>query len=301
MVRLLAAILAAWILSGCAASSLPVPVAERELAIPAERRRSLELDLVQAREAFERQPRSEERIIWLGRRLAYLGRFNEAIAVFTDGLRTHPKSYRLLRHRGHRYITTRQFDRAVTDLSRAAELISGVPDEIEPDGAPNARNIPRSTTNSNIYYHLGLAHYLKGDFARAAAAFRRCMEFSQVNDDMLVATANWLYQSLRRAGRESEAAAVLEPIRSEMDVIENHSYHRLLLMYRGETRTDELLKGMGQNAIDDSTMGYALGSWHLANGDTTAAREVWGHVLKGENWAAFGFIAAEADIARVGG
>lgn len=299
--RLLAAIVAACALAGCASGPPPAPIAEREFAIPAERREALELDLVQAREAYERQPRSEERVIWLGRRLAYLGRFNQSIAVFSDGLRMHPKSYRLLRHRGHRYITTRQFDLAIADLSRAAELIRGVPDEIEPDGAPNARNIPRSTSHSNIYYHLGLAHYVKGDFARAAAAFERCMEFSRVNDDMLVATTNWLYQSLRRAGRESEAAAVLELVRPEMDVIENHSYHRLLLMYRGELRTDELLQGLGQNAIDDSTVGYAVGSWHLANADAAAAKEVWGRVLKGENWAAFGFIAAEADVARLGG
>ena len=39
--------------------------------------------------------------------------------------------------------------------------------KIEPDGQPNARNIPTSTLNSNIYYHLGLAQYLKGEFEAA--------------------------------------------------------------------------------------------------------------------------------------
>ena len=41
------------------------------------------------------------------------------------------------RHRGHRYITMRQFDKAVADLSRAAELIEGKPDEPEPAADPS--------------------------------------------------------------------------------------------------------------------------------------------------------------------
>ena len=44
------------------------------------------------------------------------------------------------------------------------KLVAAKPDEVEPDGAPNARGIPRSTLQSNIWYHLGLAQYLAGDF-----------------------------------------------------------------------------------------------------------------------------------------
>jgi tetratricopeptide (TPR) repeat protein len=80
---------------------------------------------------------SEDNYIWMGRRLAYLNRHNDAIAEFTEGLRQYPDSYKLLRHRGHRWITLRRFDLAVDDLNRAASLIEGVPDEVEPDGMPN--------------------------------------------------------------------------------------------------------------------------------------------------------------------
>mgnify|MGYP006178114509 CR=1 FL=1 len=52
----------------------------------------------------------------------------------------------------------------VADLERAASLVRGRPDEVEPDGAPNRFNIPTSTLQSNIWYHLGLAYYMRGEF-----------------------------------------------------------------------------------------------------------------------------------------
>lgn len=273
------------------------------IVIPAARRATLESDLASAKAAQEADPASEGAAIWHGRRLAYLGRYREAIAVFSEGVARHPASFRLLRHRGHRYITVRELDRAIADLERAAALIEGVPDEIEPDGAPNARGIPRSTSHSNIWYHLALAHYLKGEFARSSDAWGRCMEFSRGNDDMLVATSYWLYLSLRRAGgaeREARAGEVLEPIRADMDVIENHAYHRLLLLFKGELAEGEVRGGAEAGEVADATVGYGLGAWKLIEGDRAGARGAFERVLNapGANWAAFGFIAAEAEVSR---
>ena len=58
--------------------------------------------LAAARRDFEANPNSADAIIWLGRRLAYLGRYREAIDVFTDGIRKFPDDARIYRHRGHR-------------------------------------------------------------------------------------------------------------------------------------------------------------------------------------------------------
>ena len=55
-----------------------------------------------------------------------------------------------------------------------------------------------------------------------------------MNDDMLVATSYWLYLSLRREGRDAEATDVLAPIHAKMDILENDTYHRLLLMFKGD-------------------------------------------------------------------
>lgn len=268
--------------------------------IPADRRAKLEDDLAKAKAEYDAAPESEDAAIWHGRRLAYLGRYREAIAAFSAGLEKHPESYRLLRHRGHRYVTVRELDNALTDLTRAAELIEGVPDAVEPDGAPNTRGIARSTSHSNIWYHLGLAHYLKGDFAKASEAWGRCLEFSRVNDDMLVATSYWLYLAARRAGQEAEAARVLEAIRPEMDVIENHAYHRLLLMFKGDLREEWVREGAGEGDVAEATVGYGVGAWRLIRGDATAGRAMFERVITGSNWAAFGFIAAEAEVARGG-
>ena len=282
-----------------AISLLGEPLYAPELA--ADVREDREAKLAEARADYEANSSDADAIIWLGRRTAYLGRYREAIDIYSRGLERHPGDARLYRHRGHRYITVRQFDDAIADLERAAQLIAGTEDVIEPDGLPNALNIPTSTLHSNIWYHLGLAHYLKGDLESALRAYRRCMEVS-ANPDMLVATSHWLYMTLRRLGREGEAAVVLEPITADLDVIENSSYHRLLLMYAGQLAAEELLEeAQAAEAIENATVGYGIANWHAYNGRLKQADGVLRSVLQGPQWAAFGYIAAEADLARPGG
>ena len=259
-------------------------------------RAELEAKLAEAKAAVEARPNDPEAVVWLGRRTAYLGRFREAIAIYTKGIRKLPKYATLYRHRGHRYITVRELDNAIADLERAAALTAGTPDEVEPDGMPNARNTPTSTLQSNIWYHLGLARYLKRDFPGALAAYRECMKRSK-NADMQVATSHWLYMTLRRMGREAEARQVLEPITEKMDIIENGSYHRLLLMYKGVLTSEELLE-RASGGTEIATIGYGVANWHFYNGRREQGLELMRKVVSGETWAAFGFIAAEAELAR---
>ena len=266
--------------------------------IPPETRKTLEENLKNAEALHARNPGDPDAAIWLGRRLGYLGRYRDAIARFSDGAGKHPDDARMYRHRGHRYITVREFPRAIADLSQAARLVDGKPDVVEPDGQPNARNIPTSTLNSNIYYHLGLAYYLSGDFEQAAGAYRRCLEFAK-NPDMLSATIYWSYLTLSRLGRKTEADALLARVTPGMDIIENASYHRLLRMYKGELAEDALLgTGAGLDAV---TTRYGIAAWHLANGRTDRARTLLREIVDGhpQQWPAFGYIAAEADLARL--
>lgn len=266
----------------------------------AEARQGLEARLAEARAEYEKKPQDADAIIWLGRRTAYLGRYRESIAIYTKGIELHPNDARMYRHRGHRDISVRDFDRAIADLEKAASLIEGKPDEVEPDGAPNARNIPTSTSHTNIWYHLGLAYYLKGDFDQALRAYRECMRFSK-NPDMQVATAHWLYMTLRRLGRDQDAQAVLEPIRPDMDIIENTAYHELLLMYKGLSTPDAVFqKATDGGGIGLPTLGYGVGNWHLYNGRRDAAADVFRQILQSDQWAAFGYIAAEAELKRMG-
>ena len=266
--------------------------------LTAEQRTRLEANLDKARADLAKSPDSVDAAIWVGRRLAYLGRFREAIEAFSRAIASHPDAARLYRHRGHRYITVRKFDEAIADLTRASRLVRGTPDEIEADGAPNPAGVPRSTLQSNIWYHLGLAHYVKGDFAAALDAYREGMKVSQVNDDMLVATTDWLYMTLRRLHRDDEARKALEPIREKMDILENGAYHARLLMYKGLKSPESVLNLNTADDVQIATQGYGVGNWYLVNGDRAKAREVFERVVSGRAWPAFGFIAAEADLKR---
>lgn len=267
--------------------------------LPPEVRERLERDLAEARAAYERNPADADAIIWLGRRLAYLGRYRAAIDVFTEGVDKHPGDARMYRHRGHRYITTRQFSRAITDLERAAELVEGTADSVEPDGAPNRYNIPVSTLHTNIWYHLALAHFLRHDFEAALPAWQRAVDAS-TNDDMLVASTDWLWMTLRRLGRDEEAARALDPIRTEMRILENDAYHRRLLMYRGDLSADALMPADTEDAVQLATYGYGLANWHLVHGRQAMAESLFRRIVEGRNWAAFGYIAAEAELAGGG-
>ena len=267
--------------------------------LPEDVRTKRETELEKAREDFRRTPDHPIRIIWLGRRNAYLGRYRQAIKIFSDGIEKYPDNAKLYRHRGHRYITVRELDKAVADLEKATQLIQGKPDEIEPDGLPNTFNTPRSTSHSNIWYHLGLAYYLKGDFENALRSYRACMPFSEINDDMLCATSHWLYMTCRRLGLEKEASEVLRRIKDDMEIMENQSYHKLLLMYQGGTTPEEVLSGATADGVTAATEAYGVANWYLYNGQTEQAKRMFGKILEGSAWAAFGYIAAEADLMRL--
>ena len=266
--------------------------------LPEDFLREQEQLLAAAREDLAADPKDLEALIWVGRRLAYLGHYDEAIEVFTQGLSTHPREAKLYRHRGHRFITTRQFERAAVDLERAVWLVRDQVDETEPDGLPNIRGIPLSTTQFNIWYHLGLAYYLQGAFDHALRVYQECLEISG-NPDLLSATTHWLYMTLRRLGREEEASEVLEPIQAEMEIIENEEYHRLLLMYKGELVPEQLLDDARvEGGRPTATVAYGVGNWYLYNDLAERAEEVFAEIVGGDQWSSFGYIAAEAELER---
>ena len=82
-----------------------------------------------------------------------------------------------------------------------------------------------------------------------------------------------------------------------MDVIENQSYHRLLLMFAGEIDPSEIL-GEEATPLELATVGYGVGNWHLIEGDEELAFEIFEDVIGTDFWPAFGYIAAEAEVAR---
>ncbi len=254
----------------------------------------LSANLQTAKTNYEADSSNADHIIWYGRRLAYLARYDEAIAIFSKGITLHPTDARMYRHRGHRYLSTRCYDKAIADFEKAAELIKGKKDEVEPDGIPNAQNIPTSTLQSNIWYHLGLAYFLEKKLEKAAAAYKQCVLVSK-NPDMYVATANWYYITLWKLDKIKEAEAVLKKVHKKMKLIENTDYHTILLIYKGLQNPAEIRTKFldDTSPLSNATIGFGLGNYYLSIGHAAEGVDLLGRVTYGPEWASFGFMAAE--------
>ena len=235
---------------------------------------------------FDNQNNAEA-LIWYGRRTAYMGYYKEAIKLFTLGIKTHPNDARFYRHRGHRYISTRQYDNAISDFEKAVQLIDQKKDQIEPDGLPNAKNIPLSTLHGNIWYHLGLAYYLKNDMNNALKAFNN-RSVTHKYDDNIVSGGHWLYMINRRLNKIEESNTVINEVHQNMDIIENMSYHQSCLFYKGLLKESEIV-------IDEVAL-YSLANWYVyEKNDTVKAKQYYQNLLGTGNPYSFAYIAGEAD------
>lgn len=252
---------------------------------------------LEAKEKYISNPNDVEAIIWHGRRTAYLGQYNQAISIYSEGIEKFPDEPRFYRHRGHRYISIREYDKAIADFEKAAQLIQGTPNEIEPDGMPNALNIPVSTLHGNIYYHLGLAYYLTGQYEKAYEAYLLCRN-SGNNYDNIVSSTHWLYMIQQRLGNPSKADSLLAPINADSTVIENQSYADLCKLYKGWVPVDSLIQqGPGGSPSNDAVR-YGVANWYLYHGDTSQARQMMEKLLETNSFASFGYLAAEQDWIR---
>ncbi len=245
---------------------------------------------------YNSNPMNANFIIWLGRRQAYLGDYKAAIDIFSEGILKFPDDARFYRHRGHRFISTRQLDSAIVDFTKAVALIKNSDDEIEPDGIPNRLNTPVSSLHTNIWYHLGLAYYLQDDLENALSAFQDCLLASK-NDDMVVATSHWLYMILRQMNKNDDAKNILSPIHDDMNIIENMAYYKLLLFYKGMLTEDQLT---GNDSLGASeAIRFGLGNWYVYNENPEQAKAIFEQLMEQGNWAGFGYIAAEAYLSRI--
>ena len=254
--------------------------------------------LQEAETRLAADPADADAAIWKGRRLGYLGRYEEAIATYEAAERLHPADARFARHIGHRLISLRRFDDAEAALARAVRLTAALPDVIEPDGLPNAAGVPTSTLKGNIWYHLGLARYLKGDFAGAARAYEGAAALAH-NPDAAAAALYWLHLSLARAGDRDGARAALAAVGADWSLIENEAYYALALCLRGDADCEAILaRARAEDGIDYATPASGVAMARRLAGDEDGARALLSEIIEREDGAAFGRLAAEADLRR---
>lgn len=256
--------------------------------------KSLQQKLALAKTVWQKDTTNADAIIWFGRRTAYLGEYEKAIDIFTKGIALHPGDARFYRHRGHRYITTRQLDKAIADFEKAAKLVKGKADEVEPDGMPNAQNIPTSSLQTNIFYHLGLAYFLNGDFIQSIKAYEKCLALS-TNADMYVATANWLNVVLQLTGETAKANQLLATINPNKILLESGDYLKILLLYKTKAGADELNAKLQteNNSLSDATTAFGLAMYYHLNQQKEKSTALINKILSGNQWSSFGYIAAE--------
>jgi len=191
-----------------------------------------------------------------------------------------------------------KYDKAIADFEKAVELIEGTEDQVEPDGLPNERNIPLSTLHGNIWYHLGLAYYLQNDMENALKAYSN-RTVTEKYPDNLVSGGYWLYMINRRLGNTDAANVAIDGVTAQMDIIENMSYHKMCLFYKGLIPLDSITnKGIGTSSSD--VLSYGLGNWYLyEKNDTLKAKELYEHLLEKGNKYSFAYLAAESDYKRL--
>jgi tetratricopeptide (TPR) repeat protein len=227
--------------------------------------------VINARKSLAADPKNVERVLKLSKVEAARRQYREAVATSTEGLAFAPKNPDLYLERGHRELGLRELKAAMTDLEQATRI------------APE----------------------MLGEFDQAAASFDRARALAKSNDS-LIDCSNWLYVSLRRAGKEQAAAQALARITPDVKNTEPHLYFylRLLRFYQGQLTAEVVLPRPpagpedleGELAFD--TVSYGVANWHLYHHNLSDAVGLFRNVVKGEAWNSWGFIGSEVELLR---
>ena len=256
----------------------------------------------------------------------YINNHEASVALLSEALEQFPGDIRLLRFRGHRRISIRDYAGAIADLTEAAALIPETPDEyelyqkdVEPDGmrlivGKEARydHHPRvadlegtpaaepymTTLHTAVWYHLGVAQYLTGDLEGTAETFAKAYATARHYEGK-VASLDWQYMALRRLGRDDEATTKLDEFATLADEYhqQGEGYDDRMRMYRGELSPDDLRAKVSERPLLLATVGYGLGNWYLYNGQPDTATAVFNDVIATGAKYAFAYMAAERELA----
>ncbi|WP_411818584.1 tetratricopeptide repeat protein [Hyphococcus sp. DH-69] len=238
---------------------------------------------------------SEDEYISLGGLYASRRQYQAAIGVYSQGLLKFPNSYKLRRHRGHRYMTVRDLENAIVDFTEALSLIEeSEVREYEID----AKGKPHGTYEHWVWYHIGLYYYLHGDYETAASAFERCLKTGDTND-MLIGTTDWLYNIYKRSGHDEKARALVAEISPDIEADRTYPYFKRVMLYKGVVTPDEILdpnKPVSEWNGRDMTVAYGIGNWYAYQGETEKANALHKSVVETPFWSTWAYLAAEKDL-----
>ena len=238
---------------------------------------------------------SEDDYVEIGRLLLTENRYRDAMANYTIGISAYPESFKLYRNRGHRHINLRELDAAMEDLGMARDLMAGKPEAMEygGDGKPTA------TIQHQVWYHIGIYHYLKGDYSSCAEAFEKALAATREPNN-IAGASDWLYNAYQRSGDKEKAEKVLEPFTLDYPIEDkNYPYFRRLLLFKKVITPEELIDPAMEPStmsVQDMTKLYGLANFLAYNGEPEKANELYKKVLLTDQWLGFAYAGAELDV-----
>lgn len=227
----------------------------------------------------------DDELLWLdkGRIYAEAKQYDMAIRTFSRGLARDPDCPLLYVERGHCAINIGKHDEAAADLGRANTL------------NPN---------HWNTLYHLGLAHYLLGEYRDALLIYQHATDLAP-NDSKLIPAVNWLWATLLHLGQEEEAMRALGCVTEQMDPGGNGHYYTILLVAKGLRSPEEALTDGVKADVDSMTLAYGLSNYfYFVKKDAARSENILRAIIEaGSNEGLtypFAYRAAEAEFARRG-
>ncbi len=249
---------------------------------------------------WEKDPENREKLVWLGRQHAYMGRYRDAIHIYTEALKLYPEDPDLLRHRAHRYLSLRMFKHSIRDSEKAIDKMLLQPDYMEPSGLAGAEETTQYTMYTNTYYHLGLAYMLDGDMQNARKAFYDLLEAAS-NDDHIIMACYWLYIILKRIGDDAEAEKLLEHVKPGMNTPVSQEYYYNMQLFKDELTPEDIQQKSDEKGhLGIVTYGYGLANAYLFRGEYDKYIETLKKILETNAWSGFGYLSAEVDAYRLG-
>ena len=241
-----------------------------------------------------RDPKNPELLLKLGRTQDAIWRFRDATETYSSGIEKFPKDFRFYRMRGQRYISTRQFSKAIEDLQKVAKYAPG---------------------SFEAAYYLGLAYYFNGDHEKAASELGRCeaqmktplpatgtqfegrtCESMREDKNRLIPVQYWRYLALRRAGLMSEAKKYLHvEVSALLDITGTKAFYDALLFFKGIKEINEVLAGANEGSRDYLTRATAVATFLFTEGERAKACGIWRRDVMDPNWDHLGLINAESE------
>ena len=187
------------------------------------------------------------------------------------------------------------------------DCLRSLPAAVFADGAADFTIASRLNPNDwNVWYHLGLSYFLLGMYDKADWAYTRCAALNKTADDICAVT-DWHYMTLKRLGKDEEAAKLLDEITEDMPVSDEvaNSYYQRLRVYKGLRAPETLFTNAGDGAgLDVITQGFGVANYYRMNGQEEKGVEMLKKVVytaEHSKWyAAFGCLAARVDLKNIG-